>query len=153
MTGSSKGKQHKRSAGSSRLRHVQQVPDSDTMVPETQLKANDSHYGSELEQDDFPDLDAQVILRHNTVKTLQLSPLLPTEFGVVKPRFAPTEPAFSFASAKRPTPGVPPNQDAPARQLVSHPDTAIPSIEPAEQGACEQCTDTSTGFVLKLIVL
>ncbi|KZM26128.1 hypothetical protein ST47_g2723 [Ascochyta rabiei] len=124
----SKGKQYATNHRPSGLRHVQQVPDSDFEVPETQLEAS---------QPDSIDIlpDDADFLACNQVKRSSHHILLPQTFGVDKPSSATiVEPAFSFEPIKRALNKTPPQQNAPALQPSTHPDAAVLSIEHDNSG-------------------
>ncbi|KAF2624602.1 hypothetical protein BU25DRAFT_461123 [Macroventuria anomochaeta] len=148
MTGFSKGKQPTKTFRPSQLRNMQQVPDSDAVVPEMQLEAPHSPYGPEFE-DELDDETLATIERlafksSASVKaSSQPSLALPQTFGIAKPGSAPCEVPFSFGFAKRTT-NKTPKEDAPALRPSIHPDTVIPSIEPADNGAPKQDVSTTS---------
>ncbi|KAJ4358802.1 hypothetical protein N0V95_002724 [Ascochyta clinopodiicola] len=128
----SKGKQHATNLKPSGLRHVEQVPDSDFEIPETQLDAFQTDL-IELNSDDA------TFLALNQVKRSSQHLLLPETFGVDKPSSATiVNPAFSFEPTKLALNRTPPKQNAPASQPSDQPDDVVLSIDHDDSGAHKQ---------------
>ncbi|KAJ4371672.1 hypothetical protein N0V86_008225 [Didymella sp. IMI 355093] len=125
------GRQH---CGPSKLRNVQQVPDSDTVVLETQLKAD--QYG--IEYEDLDDEDLAVLARNSVKKpagstaTSGQAPTAPFQTALfVRPGTAKIEePKIWSRQASNKTL---PKEGASAAKFPVHSDTVVPSVEPPAQ--------------------
>ncbi|KAF1359245.1 hypothetical protein EJ07DRAFT_178857 [Lizonia empirigonia] len=155
MAESSKGKQPSRSHRPSRLGDGLQVPNSDTVVPDTQLQAIDSDYRPEHQHEDL-DADTLAVLERTTAKrqgdaSPASQPVLPQTFGISKPTPVNlVEPGFCYMSMKRAAKKTSLEDNASDLQPPHHPDTAGSSIEHHSSGAHKQGTNVHTIETLRL---
>jgi|SRR5690242_15937315 len=128
------GKQHAQPPGPSPLRIEQQVPDSDTVVPETQLETSvhSPYEGVDAAEAAFLDR-VQAKPSQDNKENLQHSLPLSQKLGITKCSSSTaleSLPAFVFG--RGPTNKPPPSKadhSAPGRMILA--DTAIPSMETA----------------------
>jgi hypothetical protein len=142
------GRQH---CGPSKLRNVQQAPDSDTVVPETQLKAD--QYG--IEYEDLDDEDLAVLARNSVKKpagstaTSGQAPTAPFQTApFVRPGTAKIEEPKIW-SRQAPNKTLP-KEGASAVKSPVHPDTVVPSVEPPAQEIPHQGKKAMTTYAHKL---
>ncbi|KAF3042618.1 hypothetical protein E8E12_000579 [Didymella heteroderae] len=146
MTELSKGKQQ---PGPSKLRNVRRPPDSDTVILETQLEAD----GNGVEENDLEiDPESLAILATHSVKKSAASTVMSSQihaapsqtFLLTRPPSAKTEePRFLGRQAFHKTP---PEEDARAVKSIvhpTHPDIAIPSIEPLTKDVPPEAAGTT----------
>ena len=155
----SKGKQPFKRNKPSPLKHMQQVPDSGAVIPEAQLEVSGSHYGPKAREE----LDAETMatierlaVKPSATTSASLPPVFsrPQPFGLVKSSSETTsESAPVFEFARRLTNKTPPKGDATAIQRPAHPVVAIPSIDPADNGAPKQGMSTKASCALRLMIL
>ncbi|KAH6629157.1 hypothetical protein C7974DRAFT_182211 [Boeremia exigua] len=130
----SKGKQRAQLSKPSPLRNVQQVPDSDTVVPETQLEAIDHSSDVDMLPDDIALLKRSAARRLESITT----PPLPA-FGITKPTSAvDVVPPSVFSCARWATNKLPRKTVESKPDHVVHEDTAILSIETTGNGEFKQ---------------
>lgn len=146
----------------SRLRHVEQVPDSDTVIPDTQVEAAHRDHGVGLDDEPVDQADL-AFLEHNAFKRpadttapsqpFGFKPLNPP-FGIEKPSSATTNgPTFSFCQIRRAANKTPPKEETQVLQLSVLPDTAVLSIEQADNEASGQGTGACISSKLELRTL
>lgn len=146
MAESSKGKQPSRSHRPSRLGDELQVPNSDTVVPDTQLQAINSDYRPEHQHEDL-DADTLAFLERTTAKRLGTATsssqsVLAHTFGISKPTPVNlVEPGFCYMSMKRAAKKTPQEDNASDLQPPHHPNTAGYSIEHDSSEAHKQGTN------------
>lgn len=140
---------------------MEQVPDSDTSVPDTQLETTESHYGSETEDglelspEDWALLGRLQSKRAGDGLGSSQPPLPPAQtFGITKPDLTTTvEPSSSFGFARRTTNNTPPKEDGTALQHLTQTESVVSSIEQASDSANKQSIGVHINFMLKLMSL
>lgn len=142
MTEFSKGRQH---AKPSPLAQTHQVPDSDAVVPETQLEESGSHDDLDSEADDL-DPETQATLTKCAVgpstsasTSSQLGTTLTPSFGVTRPLSANASdlaPAFAFGKVTARKAAS--QEDASTAQPAVRSNTVTQSHGAAEGGVVEQ---------------
>lgn len=140
---------------------MEQVPDSDGALPDTQLETTESHYGSEVEDglelspEDLALLGRLQSKRADDGSGSSLPPLPLTQtFGITKPDLATTvEPSSSFGFARRTTNNTPPKEDTTILKHSVHTESVVSSIEQANNAANRQSTGVHINCTLRLITL
>ena len=140
MAEPSKGRQ-------SKLRNMQRPPDSDTVVPETQLEADE--YG--IEDGDLDIDDDLAVLEKCSFKkpaestaTASQAPAVPVQTNAfVRLASAKTEEPKDFAIQAFHK--APPRRNEPAVKPLVHPDIVLPSVEPSTKEKSHQ----GTGLIVR----
>jgi hypothetical protein len=158
MANSSKKQQPAKNHKPSLWGHVEQVPESDAVIPQTQLKSanSDPDFDVNLSAHDLAVLErTQVKRQADTTMSLQPStfPLLIQTFRLEKPSSAAatTTSPFNFLPTPRAADKNAPKEDSLAFRPSVHPDTVVSSTKNTGSEALKQGMDTLASSALMLM--